>query len=530
MNTFKRFAMIMVLVGLPVMVLHVPAWSLPAKEQGGTAVTLPCTFEQFPTIFESSVAIKVPPGPVKLIPSISGILSLAVDSHATVWAGTENGLLSFVPATKTGSLFTSLQGLPFNRITSLIPSGDTLWIASSPHGPSNPAFGGLTAKDESGFRTFGPRQGLVCNWIDTMLLVDHTLYISTPRGLSFFDTGSQKFIYRKEGLSAGHSVYDGRSLLLEAGTVMPTPTELVSFNLETMILSRRDTRGMLGFDRLASMAFYDGRIWATGYRLEKAKPEPHFQFEGLHIFDRHTGKLTMVDLPAGLYGESLTLKTAGPDLWFFSDRGFGPYREGRLTFYRAGDSELPSIPHMVAMTAGASPATWMARSPFLMKLDRKGLTCYRFTGCLSSNLITSLASAYDSLWAGTEPGTIDRLNGKGEVIAVYGKDRGLPGAPVAELFHDGAQNLYARCEAEGDKKSGAPGKFLVRYDPGLDRWQEAQGWKGEKSLDCRNFPAKYLPLIAKLKLDTPEGKVLMVEGRDCSWLSTYGSGIVRIEK
>jgi hypothetical protein len=505
-----------------------PAEMVKARQSEERKQGLHCSFQPFPVIVEGSLPITIPTGPLTLIPSVSDILTLAVGSREEVWLGTENGLVCAEMTRTKGNLFSTIQGLPFNRVTALVPFADTLWIGTSPHGPSNPAFGGLSAKDSNGFHLFGPRQGLVSNWIDNMLIIGHTIYINTPRGISFFDTASQKFIYRRDGLFAGNAVYDGKRFLMEAGTVMPTSSEIVSFNLETQVMSRYETKTMLGFDRLASIVCYNNQLWATGYRLEKGKPEPRFVFEGIHIFDCLSGKLTVLDVPEGVFQEKVTLRSLGPDLCFFSDLGFGFYREGALTFYRAGDSERPFIPELAALSAKGT--LWMARSPYLQKFDRRGLTCYRITGCLSSNLITSMAFSQGFLWAGTEKGTIDRLSPGGEVLATYGRTKGLPTSPVSELFHDNTGILYACYEEGGEKKNAPHRKIIYRYAQGEDQWVPAPGYKGEQSLYCQPFPAKYIPILAKLRLDTPENKTLLLEERNCCWLSTYGCGIVRIGK
>jgi hypothetical protein len=503
-------------------------------EEGLTPLIIKCTLEDYPEVVYEKTSLHYPEAPITIIPSVSMVLSVAVDNGGNLWAGTENGLICRSAKDGSWQLFNSLNGLSFNRITALEAQGKNLWIGASPLMSMRSENGGLMRKGdgEKGFDHFGRREGLTCTWIDSMLSVDSILYLGTRNGISFFDTRGRRCIYDRQGIDVHLMFCDGVNLWVEAATNLQRSTEIYRYNLETKVSTPLSTRKIFGFDRLSSVAYDGKRLWMTGSRLssgtqDMSRPRESFGYicEGLKVYEPQKGSFREVVLPADLYHQWLEVQMRGSRLWLFSDRGFGTLDGEEVTFHRA-PSQAP-VP--LFADAGSSEKIWMAGSSGLMSLSGRKLTCYTFINSISDNYITSLARAHDALWAGTGKGFINRIEAHGEISKIYGPDKGLQCVAIEDIFLDNHDRLYALCTL-GDEDHGAHRSILYRYDPGEDRWNPAPPFEGDRVSTCQAVSMRHFSLLERLKLETPEGRVLFLEDRKNSWLSTYGGGLVKMPK
>lgn len=489
--------------------------------ESGDAEKLNVTFQPLPPIERKEISLVIPQTHMKIIPSVRSVLSVSEDEEGTIWIGTENGLIASSKEGDTWSLYNTLNGLCFNRVVRIIPGKNCMWLGTSPVSSSHADFGGLMRRTRKGkgFDWFQREQGLVCNWISDLVLQDNMLYIATRDGLGFLNTDSLKFIYGREGMDVRNLCIDGKYLWMEGSLNVPGSTEMYQFNRDELLLQRFPTRSLFGFDRLVSCVKYEDRMWITGeiYRGDKRSGE--YVFEGLKLYDTAQGKTFDVSLPPGICEKRLKIRNIGAGLAFMSDKGFGIYSKGELRFYKIPPEEGSLLPREIDSAPDGS--FWMSTTSSLAHLSSGRLTVYHFKNSLSDNYVTSMATAFDSLWAGTGNGAVNRINEKGEVISEYS----LGDMPVKELFHDPHQGLYALCSREGGGREA-----LYLYDRDGDKWEASPDYSGDRRTDYQEIPMKYQSLIDELRLEMREGKARFVEGKSCFWLSSYGSGIVRIEK
>jgi hypothetical protein len=499
-------------------------------------LTLKCTMKEYPEVTIETARLVYPQAPLTIIPSVRTVLSLTLDGKGNLWVGTDNGLIAHDTKSGNWQLFNTQNGLSFNRITSLEADGKYIWIGASPLITTRPENGGLMRRTEGdrGFECFGRRAELTCNWINSMLLHNSILYLGTKNGLAFFDTKGQRCIYNREGVDVRLMFVDGINLWIEAATSLPRSTEILQYNLDTKVSTPMVTKSTFGFDRLSSIAFDGTRIWIAGSRLvsnssDMSRPRETFSFDsdGLKVYEPTSRRLRDVVLPQGLYRQWIGVQKRGSTIWLFSDRGFGTLNGEELTFYLSRTQDKASIPRLV--DNGTADPVWMANQEGLMRFSGQKITCYRFNNTLSDNYITSMAMAHGGLWAGTGKGSINRIDGTGDAVSIYDASKGLSCRAVEDIFLDIHERLYALC-AVSDEGHGTHRSVLYRYDPGEDRWSPSPSFEGDRVTTCQAVSMRHFSLLERLKLETPAGRVLFLENKGNSWLSTFGGGLVKMPK
>ncbi|MDQ7821866.1 MAG: hypothetical protein RDV48_03625 [Candidatus Eremiobacteraeota bacterium] len=488
-------------------------------EESGEPPSLKCTFRELPVPAIHKVTLSLPARDgVKIIPSAPPFLALLESEEGTLYVGAGCGLIISSPGRKEWTLFNTLNGLCFNRVTAFAEGRKSVWIATSPRLIKSPVLGGLMRRDADGrgFRFYGEGKGLPCPWITELLLYESILYLGTENGIVFFNTATDSFIYAKEGFNAQNVFVDGTHVLVEAETSLPSPTELYSFGLEDRIIEKKATKTFSGFDRIDSFAMEGTTLWITGSLLREEKGASSLRCGGLHFYDCDSGRLTEVKVPPGIYEESLKVKRCGDELLLLSDKGFGRWVNNGLLFYRVPPSLKSYLPSVIESSPSGALLLAASRAVMVMKGDR--LEAYEFSNTLPGSSIKAMALWEGKLWAASDTGAITRFAPSGEVEASY-----VPaeGSQVEELFPSTEGRLYARCRLPAG---------LFAYDRDSDRWCPASSWAGEKVTDYQAVPMRFMSLLDTLRLEVPHDMVKCIEDRDCLWVSTQGAGLIRVKK
>ncbi|MGV8123412.1 MAG: hypothetical protein AB2L14_26970 [Candidatus Xenobiia bacterium LiM19] len=505
-------------------------------------------FRDCPAVQHKSVSISFPrdekflrnqanmKGTVTVISSLSPIHALAFDEADNLWAGTESGA---VTCGENGlwTLYNTLCGLAYHRITSLLAAPSGLFMGASPLSPVSSQWGGTLMRydtKEKSVLLFGKKQGFTAGRVNCLLPCDNLLYIGTDNGLSFLDIAHNRIIYAREAMNVQSLTLDGSRLLVEVRSGLPRSNEILDYNLETKISTKAEASSVLGFDILASSALHGDRLWLTGYNVDsKGKKSPQQVSGGLKYYDLARKKLFTADIPKDVYRDRLLVREAGGSLWLLSDEGFGVIKDLSVEFYRIPELRGNAAPCLVAKSGKGE--IWMASPSQLMRFSPAKIECCDFTNSLSDNFITAMITAHGALWAGTSSGYINKISPSGKVERIYGEKDGLKGQSVTELFRDSAGVLYARFEASIPSSSYIAGKGSIMtyavYAPGEDRWNAVNDMQGiEKFTDLQSLPHQYSILTEKLRLETGGRQSLFLEDRSSVWVSNYGSGLLRVEK
>jgi len=519
-----------------------------AAGQGDGVVKLTFTFRDCPAVQHRQVSIAFPrdekilrdqlsmKGTVTVISSLTPIHALTFDEADNLWIGTESGAV-MRREDGTWSLFNTLTGLSYHRITSLAPAPSGLFMGASPLSPVSSQWGGTLMRYDLKDRSvlpFGKKQGFTAGRVNCLLPCENLLYIGTDNGLSFLDIAHNRIIYSREAMNVQSLTLDGSRLLVETKSGLPKSNDLLDYNLETKVSTKSEAASHLGFDVLASSALLGDRLWLTGWMVDsRDRKNPQQVFGGLKCYDLARKKLFTAEIPKDIYRNWLLVREAGGSLWLLSDEGFGIVKDLSVEFYRVSELRGSAAPCMVARSRKGD--IWMAGPSQLIRFSPARIECHDFSGSLSDNSITAMITTSGSLWAGTGAGFINRISPSGKVERIYGEKDGLSGQAVTELFRDSAGALYARYETSIPSPSYIAGKgsaiTFLKYVPGEDRWTAADVGKGEERfVDLQSLPHQYRILAEKLRLETGGRESLFLEDRASVWLSNYGSGIVRVEK
>lgn len=280
-----------------------------------------------------------------------GVPSMAEDAGGNLWVGTvNNGLMRLA---KSGvERFTSLRGLPNNRVASLLVDREgSIWAGTN---------AGLLRLGDAPFSTYNGDQGLSDDYVRALTLArDGSIWIGTSRGLNLWRGDKLAASYTSENGLPSDSVL---SLLedRDGSLLIGSYTAGVLRWRDGKLLAQYDSaHGMPGSNQVRALAQEpDGTVWigtSRGLvRMRRGKFERFGTAQGLprefiislhvardgsvwvgtsngaaHIVD---GRASTLDL-RGMNGAQDVfdfLEDADGTLWMATDRGLLRYRKGQL--------------------------------------------------------------------------------------------------------------------------------------------------------------------------------------------------------
>ena len=318
-----------------------------------------------------------------------GVPSLARDAAGNLWVGTvNNGLLRL--ANSGVERFTSLRGLPNNRVASLLVDREgSVWAGTN---------AGLLRLSDAPFSTLNGDQGLSDDYVRALAESrDGSLWIGTSRGLNRWRGGKLEASYTAADGLPGDSVLslledrDG-SLLVGSYT-----DGLLRLRDGKLVAQYDNAHGMPGSNQVRALAQQaDGTVWiGTTRGLVRMRDGAFRRFgsaEGLpreFIISLHLARdgslwvgttngaarivderVQVVDM-RGMNGAQDVFdfhEDADGTLWFATDRGLLRWRNGRLQ--ALGLQQGLPIDTLFAVVDDGVGSLWLTSNRGVMRLSR----------------------------------------------------------------------------------------------------------------------------------------------------------------
>jgi diguanylate cyclase (GGDEF)-like protein len=308
---------------------------------------------------------------------VDGVPSLAVDSSGNLWVGTvNNGLLRQRGASL--ERFTSLRGLPNNRVASLLVDREgSIWAGTN---------AGLLRLSDAPFSTFNRDQGLSDDYVRALAESrDGSIWIGTSRGLNQWRNGK---------LKAGYTSADG----------LPSDSIL-------SLLEDRDGSLLVGTYTAGVIRLRDGKVVAQ--------------------FDRAHG------MPASNQIRALAQQPDGT-VWIGTNRGLARMRDGKFTYFGT-EQGLPRD-FIISLKVARDGSLWVGTAngaahivgDKVTKLDLRGMNG-------AQDIFDFHEDADRTLWIASDRGLVRYRNGS---LKVIGLKQGLPVDTLFEVIDDGRGSFW----------------------------------------------------------------------------------------
>jgi diguanylate cyclase (GGDEF)-like protein len=311
-----------------------------------------------------------------LLPN-DGVPSLAEDPAGHLWVGTVNhGLLRL-----TGNgveRFTSLRGLPNNRVASLLVDREgSIWAVTN---------AGLLLLGDAPFTTYNGDEGLSDDYVRALALSrDGSMWIGTSRGLD---------LWRGDELAASYTSEDG----------LPSDSVL-------SLLEDRDGSLLVGSYTAGVLRWRNGKLLA--------------QYDAAH------------GLPGSNQVRALAQEPDGT-VWIGTSRGLARMRGGK--FERFGIEQGLPREFIISLLVSRDGSLWVGTSNgaahivdgHVSTLDLRGMDG-------AQDVFGFLEDADGTLWMATDRGLLRYRNGR---LQGLGLQQGLPIDTLFQVVDDGLGALW----------------------------------------------------------------------------------------
>jgi len=308
------------------------------------------------------------------------VTSWSVDKQGGIWFGTFQGISHFRDGRFTN--YSAKDGLPNDTVNALgLDSKDYLWISTN-QGLARLKDGKIEIL--TGTRAFPDTVfNRVHNFSNVYEERSGTLWMSTPRGILSYSSGSTKLYTTKDGLAnlTVNDVY-------------------------------QDSKGDLWFATGGGLSCFKNGRFVT-YQAW-ADPDENTILE---IHEDHEGSL-----------------------WLVSGKGIKRYASGRFESYKKEDGL--SDDRVEKMFIDKEGSIWTGTFGGGIDRLRNGnfITYSTRTALTFDNIQPVLEDSKGALWIGSNSSGVDRL--KGGVVTNFTSKNGLPGNDVRSLAEDGEGNVW----------------------------------------------------------------------------------------
>ncbi|MCL5774126.1 MAG: hypothetical protein M1536_07090 [Firmicutes bacterium] len=489
---------------------------------------------------------------LKVYTSLSTV-NTAVKTDESVLLGTKGGIVKYSGRAGSWDVLTTLDGLSANNVTDIAEIGETIWFGTAPGEMGASNWGGLTwiEKHDNSLHRLSKKGGLLSSRITALFQDGDSLYAGTDRGLNIIDVFERKVEtlpdeknYPREKIQR---IYGGdRYIWVIAQKKFPADL-IYWFDRKTRKWNKSLSRKIFTFDSVSSLAGAEEGIWVAGYRriLPSGKgnsihPSPRrgegagegeYVFSGLLKYNAAKKKKTFYTLPSGFFTSQCFIFSRGGNLNLWTDRGFGYLSNGVLKFYvnpkgRDPDKDFLKCLGYISRIYDDNDF-WIPYKNGTAHYINGNWDVWKFSDTPSSDYLLSIASDSKGLWIGGEEGKIDRFLLNGEKWLHYqlpGKSGGA-NLRVEEIFFAGKGRLFARCF---DYNSRYRLFYVFNFKKG--KWEAAGKISSGKKNAGKPLPASIKDILKGFKFEADLKYSKYVEDKDYIWITTYGSGLLRVDK
>jgi diguanylate cyclase (GGDEF)-like protein len=311
-----------------------------------------------------------------LLPS-DGVPSLAEDAAGNLWIGTvNNGLLRL---SKSGvERFTSLRGLPNNRVASLLIDREgSVWAGTN---------AGLLRLGDAPFSTYNGDQGLSDDYVRALSPArDGSIWIGTSRGLN---------LWRGDKLAASYTNKDG----------LPSDSVL-------SLLEDRDGSLLIGSYTAGLIRWRDGKLLA--------------QYDNAH------------GMPGSNQVRALAQEQDGT-VWIGTSRGLARMRQGK--FERFGTAQGLPREFIISLHVARDGSVWVGTSNGAAHIVDGRVSTLDLRGMNGAQDVFGFLEDPDgTLWMATDRGLVRYRRGELEAL---GLAQGLPIDTLFQVVDDGIGSLW----------------------------------------------------------------------------------------
>lgn len=478
---------------------------------------------------------------------VNTAVNIAVKTDELVFLGTKGGLVKYSVRAGSWEVLTTLDGLSANNVTDIMEIGETIWLAAVPGQSGESSWGGLTwiEKNNNSLHRLSRKDGLLSNRITALFQDGNSLYAGTARGLNIIDVFKRKVEalpnekkYPREEIQRIYG--DDRYIWVIAKKKFPAGL-IYWFDKKTRKWNRSLSREIFTFDSVSSMAGADKGIWLSGYSFSPSRgaaPVPRtgegegeLVFSGLLKYNPANKKKTFYTLPSGFFTSQCFIFSRGGNLNLWTDKGFGYLEDGVLQFYinpKGEDSDKNLLKNRGYISRIYDENDyWIPFKDGTAHYINGNWEVWKFSESPSSDYLLSIVSDSKGLWIGGEEGRIDRFLFKGEKWLHYqltGKSGGT-NLRVEELFFANKGRLFAQCF---DYNSRHRLFYVFNFKRG--KWETAGKISSGRKNAGKPLPASMRGTLKDFRFQADLKYSKYVEDKDYIWITTYGSGLLRIDK